>query len=217
LGRQQGACEPPPRTLVPARGGGSPPTATLSGSTRAGPVPWAELLRRVFTADVLLCPCGGCRSVVAVVVDSALARAVLAALGSRAPPATFVPARDPAQAELWFDNALVARATPDPLWRRGRGRTDPDHRTLAYITNIRRRSPAHRSRSGGVPRGCTEAPPLVCPCHFYDPGDPADVVTLAGSPSGRILFVVTTVRGDRIRLINARTATRPKRRRYEQE
>jgi hypothetical protein len=37
------------RALVPARGGESPPTAaTPSGSTRAGQVPWAELLRRVF-------------------------------------------------------------------------------------------------------------------------------------------------------------------------
>ena len=68
-------------------------------------VPWAELLRRVFATDVLSCPCGGRRSVIAVVVDSALARAVLAALGLPCTPTTFAPARDPPQGELWFDDA----------------------------------------------------------------------------------------------------------------
>ena len=92
--------------LVPAGGGEPPPVAgTPSGSTRAGRVPWAELLRRVFATDVLSCPCGGRRSVIAVVVDSALARAVLAALGLPCTPTTFAPARDPPQGELWFDDA----------------------------------------------------------------------------------------------------------------
>ena len=72
---------------------------------RGGRVPWAELLRRVFAADVLACPCGGRRRVVAVVVDSALARTLLAALGLPCTPATFAPARAPPQAELWFDDA----------------------------------------------------------------------------------------------------------------
>ena len=94
------------RALVPAGGGEPPPAAaTPSGSTHAGRVPWAELLRRVFATDVLSCPCGGRRSVVAVVVDSAVARTVLAALGLPCTPATFAPARDPPQAELWFDDA----------------------------------------------------------------------------------------------------------------
>jgi hypothetical protein len=43
--------------------------------------------------------------VVAVVVDSAVARAVLAALGLPCTPASLAPARDPPQAELWFDDA----------------------------------------------------------------------------------------------------------------
>ena len=94
------------RALVPARGGESPlAAATPSGSTRAGRVQWAELLRRVFATDVVSCPCGGRRSVIAVVVDSALARAVLAALGLPCTPTTFAPARDPPQGELWFDDA----------------------------------------------------------------------------------------------------------------
>jgi hypothetical protein len=94
------------RALVPARDGESPPAAaTPSGSTRAGRVPWAELLRRVFATDVLASPCGGRRSVIAVVVDSARARAVLTVLGLPCTPTTFAPARDPPQGELWFDDA----------------------------------------------------------------------------------------------------------------
>jgi hypothetical protein len=54
---------------------------------------------------VLSCPCGDGRSVVTVIVNSALARAVLAAMGLPCTPATFAPARDPPQAELWFDDA----------------------------------------------------------------------------------------------------------------
>jgi hypothetical protein len=94
------------RALVPTRGGEPPPAAAApSGSTRASRVPWAELLRRVFATGVLSCPCGGRRGVVAVVVDSARARAVLAPLGLPSTPATFAPARDPPQAEFWFDDA----------------------------------------------------------------------------------------------------------------
>jgi hypothetical protein len=42
--------------------------------------------------------------VVAVVVDAARARAVLATLGLPCTPATFAPARDPPQAAFWFDD-----------------------------------------------------------------------------------------------------------------
>jgi ribosomal 50S subunit-associated protein YjgA (DUF615 family) len=46
------------RALVPAPAGEPPPgAATASGSPRAGRVPWAEMLRRVFATDVLSCPC----------------------------------------------------------------------------------------------------------------------------------------------------------------
>jgi len=72
---------------------------------RAGRVPWAELLRRVFATDVLQCSCGGRRSVLAVVVDPTVARTVLTAIGLPYTPATFAPARDPPQAEFWFDHA----------------------------------------------------------------------------------------------------------------
>jgi hypothetical protein len=60
----------------------------------------------VFAQDVLLCRCGGRRSVVAFVTDVARARGLLVTLGLPADPATFAPARDPPQAEFaWEDPA----------------------------------------------------------------------------------------------------------------
>jgi hypothetical protein len=93
--RRSGIAAPPHRRAA-ARGG---------RRFRGGRVPWDDLLRRVFAADVLARPCGGRRRVVAVVVDSAIARALLAARGLPCTPATFAPARAPPQATLWFDDA----------------------------------------------------------------------------------------------------------------
>lgn len=50
---------------------------------------------------------------------------------------------------------------------------------------------------------------------FEDPADPANTLTLAMSPRERILLVVTTERGERVRLISARVATSHERRIYE--
>lgn len=66
--------------------------------------PWADLLRRVFD-DVLQCPCGGRRSMIAVVTDPGIARTLLGALGLAHEPAAFVPARAPPQVELDWDDA----------------------------------------------------------------------------------------------------------------
>jgi hypothetical protein len=44
------------------------------------PDPWAELLCQVFATVVFSCPCDDRRSVTAIVVDSAMVRAMLAAL-----------------------------------------------------------------------------------------------------------------------------------------
>jgi hypothetical protein len=93
------------RALVPAptdEPAGAPAAVRRPPGSR---VRWAALLRRVFAADVLACPCGGRRRVVAVVVDSALARALLAALGLPCTPAPFALAWAPPQAERWFDDA----------------------------------------------------------------------------------------------------------------
>lgn len=90
--------------LVRPRRGARGPDPPRRRRRAGGGCPWAELLRRVFAADVLSYPCGGQHRVVAVVVDSALARALLAVLGLPCTPATFAPARAPPQAELWFDD-----------------------------------------------------------------------------------------------------------------
>ncbi|TMQ03053.1 MAG: ATP-dependent helicase HrpA [Deltaproteobacteria bacterium] len=74
--------------------------------SRARRLPWVELLRRVFAQDILVCPCGGRRSVVAFVADAGQAHSLLVTLGLPADSATFAPARDPPQAELaWEDPA----------------------------------------------------------------------------------------------------------------
>jgi hypothetical protein len=73
---------------------------TASRSTPGSRLRWAELLRRVFAIDVLACPCGGRRSVIAVVAVPQIAQVVLGALGLPNAPVTFAPARDPTQAEF---------------------------------------------------------------------------------------------------------------------
>jgi len=51
---------------------------------------------------------------------------------------------------------------------------------------------------------------------FDDGLRPANLVTLAASPSGRILYIVSTESDHRIRIISARDATRHERRLYEE-
>ena len=50
---------------------------------------------------------------------------------------------------------------------------------------------------------------------FADTVEPANICTLAASPDGRILYVVSTIVSERIRIISARIATRHERRLYE--
>jgi hypothetical protein len=52
---------------------------------------------------------------------------------------------------------------------------------------------------------------------FEDIAHPENTLTLAMSPRDRILYVVTTERGDRVRIISAREATSHERRLYEQD
>jgi len=51
---------------------------------------------------------------------------------------------------------------------------------------------------------------------FDDALHPANLVTLAASPSGRIPYIVSTESDHRIRIISARDATRHERRLYEE-
>jgi hypothetical protein len=96
------------RALVPADIDAAPRTAPIICSkpaSRSRRLPWAELLRRVFADDVLQCPCGGRRSVIAFVTDPALTNTLLTALELPCEPVTFAPARSPPQAELAWDDA----------------------------------------------------------------------------------------------------------------
>ncbi len=52
---------------------------------------------------------------------------------------------------------------------------------------------------------------------FEDVEHLENTVTLAMSPRDRILYVVTTERGERVRLISARVATSHERRLYEED
>ena len=120
------------RVLVPAPTGEPPPfAATPAGSTRAGRVPWAELLRRVFATDVLACPCGRRRSVVAVVVDAAMARA---ARGARAPvhPGHLRAGTGPAAGRALVRRRSVARSTADALGRNQSAPTSPQLRDIGF-------------------------------------------------------------------------------------
>jgi hypothetical protein len=81
------------RALVPVSAERPPCAATANGSPGAGRLPWADLLRRVFADDVMRCPCGGRRSVIAVVTDPAIARTLLVALDLSCAPATSRPLR----------------------------------------------------------------------------------------------------------------------------
>lgn len=95
------------RALVPmCEDSVAPPcsTTTAAPRSRAGRLPWADLLRRVFADDVLQCACGGRRSVIAVVTDPTVARTLLVALDLPHEPSAFAPARDPPQAELAWDD-----------------------------------------------------------------------------------------------------------------
>ncbi len=94
------------RALVPACDDGvaSPCSPTTAPRTRAGRLPWADLLRRVFADDVLQCACGGRRSVIAVVTDPTVARTLLLVLDLPHERSAFAPARDPPQVELAWDD-----------------------------------------------------------------------------------------------------------------
>jgi len=66
------------------------------------PIPWAELLKRTFQTDVLTCPrCGGKRRLVAVVLRSTTAQAILEHLRLPSRPLPLAPATSPPQLGFW--------------------------------------------------------------------------------------------------------------------
>src|SRR5207244_3580785 len=73
---------------------------------RALPDPWAELLLRVFRADVPLCPCGGRRVVLAFITEKKVVKEILEHLGLAATGPPIAPARIPDAGEdtRWQDD-----------------------------------------------------------------------------------------------------------------
>jgi len=82
------------------------PTAKLQRPADPSRVPWAELLRRVFRDDVLSCPCGGRRVVLAYLTQPGPVKAILDHLGLRSTGPPLAPARFNAGSDgAWQDDA----------------------------------------------------------------------------------------------------------------
>ena len=87
-------------------------------------LPWAELLRRVFALDILVCArCAGPLTVVAYITEVAVVAKILAHLGLPTTPPPLSPARRRGQMEL-LDDWPPESAPAESLPRRG-GRAPP--------------------------------------------------------------------------------------------
>ena len=69
-------------------------------------ITWAELLQRVFREDVLACPCGGRRRVIAFIIERTVIKAILERLGlpTTGPPLAPVRSTAPPDATPWQDD-----------------------------------------------------------------------------------------------------------------
>jgi len=69
-------------------------------------IPWAELLLRIFREDVLRCPCGGRRKVVASITEKKIIQGILEHLGLPTTGPPIAPARAFAlpESDLWVDD-----------------------------------------------------------------------------------------------------------------
>ena len=77
---------------------------------------WARLWERTWGTDLLACPCGGRRRVVALVEDAKRAKDILEQLGLPSEAPVIARARAPPQQEL-FDPPPAY--TADPVWADG--------------------------------------------------------------------------------------------------
>lgn len=106
--------------IVPAPSAGAClAPAPCSGGTRDGSrpaaspprpldsrIPWHELLLRVFHEDILTCPCGGRRKVIAFIDEKPVIERILRHLGlpTTGPPTAPARLHAPAEASLWQDD-----------------------------------------------------------------------------------------------------------------
>ena len=100
----QQVAPPAPACLKPARA----ESLAEPAEARCLPsrIPWAELLLRVFREDVLSCPCGGRRQVMAFIVEKKAIQAILEHLGLPTTGPPLAPARSWALPETsrWVDD-----------------------------------------------------------------------------------------------------------------
>ena len=93
---------PPPAPHLPAAVLPTRVPLAFNPPSPRRPIPWAELLQRTFRTDVLTCPrCGGKRRVVAVVLRSSTARAIIEHLRLPSRPLPLAPATSPPQLNFW--------------------------------------------------------------------------------------------------------------------
>jgi len=94
---------PDPRPPAPALEHNEPGPLAQHSASAIPPKPrprkprakWAELLKRVFLFDVLTCPCGGKRSLIAAITDHGVIVKILDHLGLPSEPPQVSPARAP--------------------------------------------------------------------------------------------------------------------------
>ena len=91
---------PPPDT------GAEQTSAEATSRPRDSRIPWAELLLRVFREDVLLCPCGGRRVVLAFITEKNVVKEILEHLGLSTTGPPIAPARTASAGEdlPWQDD-----------------------------------------------------------------------------------------------------------------
>jgi hypothetical protein len=94
------APEPPAPSLPPPPSLPEAPFFPKKTHTPRKRYSWAELLRRVFLIDVLLCQCGGRRRVLAGITDPDTIAEILVHLGLDTEPPPITPARAPPAGEL---------------------------------------------------------------------------------------------------------------------
>ena len=100
----QSPCPAPCSSDAP--GTSRPPPTTKSPRPLDSRIPWNELLLRVFREDILACPCGGRRKVIAFIDEQPVIERILGHLGLPTTGPPTAPARLPALAEtsLWQDD-----------------------------------------------------------------------------------------------------------------
>ncbi|MDP6940219.1 MAG: transposase [Planctomycetota bacterium] len=83
-----------PRSVARSRGSSTSGAGTAGGASNQS-YRWAELMKRAFEVDVLVCECGARREVISCIMDRTVVRRILRHLGLPAEPLATTPPRAP--------------------------------------------------------------------------------------------------------------------------